>query len=191
LLQNFFGVRQDGKYIDSYAKRPSGEVRLDADARTERDAAFSIKEYPYIGNDGKKHIKKETHYGFKAHIICDVKTELPIAFSVTKGNCGEIKEMSGLLSRLSYDKRVFLPIARDSIKFKRLYRGRTSIERLNGRLDRDFMFEERCIRGLDKMRVMVGLSLLVMTGMAIGKIKQGKTEHLAAVTKIGLLPLTA
>ncbi|MDR1953740.1 MAG: hypothetical protein LBQ21_04595, partial [Clostridiales Family XIII bacterium] len=86
----------------------------------------------------------------------------------------------------SYDERVFLPIARDSAKFKKLYKGRTSVERLNGRLDRDFMFEDHCIRGLCKMRMMTSLSLIIMNGMAIGKIKRGVKEHLAAMTKIGL-----
>jgi len=76
---------------------------------------------------------------------------------------------------ISYDERVFLPIARDSEKFKKLYKGRTAVERLNGRLDRDYMFENHCIRGLQKMTLMVSLSMIVMNGMAIGKIKSGKT----------------
>lgn len=84
---------------------------------------------------------------------------------------------------ISYDERIFLPIARDSMKFKRLYKGRTSIERLNGRIDRDFMFEDHCIRGRRKMETMLTISLIVMNGMAIAKIKAGQTENLAAITK--------
>jgi len=82
---------------------------------------------------------------------------------------------------ISYDERVFLPVARDSYKFARLYKGRTAVERLNGRLDRDYMFEDHCIRGLKKMRLMVSLTLLTMNAMALGKIKRGTTEHLAAL----------
>jgi hypothetical protein len=48
------------------------------------------------------------------------------------------------------------------------------VERLNGRLDRDYMFEEHCIRGLSKMTLMVSLSMIIMNGMAIGKLKSGK-----------------
>lgn len=55
---------------------------------------------------------------------------------------------------IRYDERVFLPIARDSDKFKRIYKGRTAVERLNGRLDRDYIFENHCIRGLKKMTTM-------------------------------------
>ena len=72
---------------------------------------------------------------------------------------------------ISYDERIFLPIARDSNKFKKIYKGRTTVERLNGRLDRDYKFEKHFIRGLDKMRLMVTFSLIIMNGMAVGKIK--------------------
>jgi len=58
------------------------------------------------------------------------------------------------------------------------------VERLNGRLDRDYMFEDHCIRGLKKMKLMVSLTLLTMNAMALGKIKQGTTEHLVALTRM-------
>jgi len=269
----------DGKYIDSYAKRESKQDQTSTDNRTENDAKWSIKEYTYTDKNGKKQVKKEYHFGFKAHIICDVETELPIAYSVTTANADEKSEMIKLLANpllsneerrkiaeyllldrgydsvdmikaiknagitpvidirnmwkkseetkqykdtnivynykgdvyyvddncekhkmkymgydkqkkclryshngktqkiyTSYDERIFLPIARDSKKWGRIYKGRTSVERLNGRLDRDYMFEEHCIRGLKKMSLMVGLSMIIMNGMAIGKIKNGKEK---------------
>ena len=267
----------DGKYLDSYAKRKPKEEQTDTDNRTENDAEWSVKEYHYTDASGKAQVKKEYHYGFKAHIICDVPTELPVAYSVTAANADEKKEMMELLNcpllskqarreiaeyllldrgydstdmikavkgagiapvidirncwkdgeqtkqykntdivynykgdvyyvddkcekhkmkyegydkqkkclryshagkiykiYISYDERVFLPIARDSHKYKRLYKGRTAVERLNGRLDRDYVFEEHCIRGLKKMTLMVALSMIIMNGMAVGKIKNGK-----------------
>jgi len=271
----------DGKYFDSYAKRPKKDGC--EDGRGEQDAKYSIKEYTYTDKDGQTRKKKETHYGFKGHIICDVATELPVMFSITAANTDERSEMaklvktmpSGLKRRvktlsldrgydsaemidtvksagiipvvdirncwkdgeatrqykdtdivydyrgnvyivgddgrqtkmkytgydnqkkclryshqgktykiyISYDKRIFLPIARDSKKFKRLYNGRTSVERLNGRLDRDFMYEDHCIRGLGKMRTMLAISMLVMNAMAIAKIQARQTGNLAAITK--------
>jgi len=269
----------DGKYIDSYAKRESKNDQTATDNRTENDAKWSVKEYHYTDKAGNPQVKKEYHYGFKAHIVCDVPTELPMAYSVTAANADEKKEMIKLLGcpilsdetrrenaeyllldrgydsidmikavkgaginpvidirncwkdgeetkqykdtdivynykgdvfyvddkcekhkmkyegydkqkkclryshegkihkiYTSYDERVFLPIARDSNKFKRIYKGRTAVERLNGRLDRDYMFEEHCIRGLKKMILMVGLSMIIMNGMAIGKMKSGKEK---------------
>lgn len=263
----------DGKVINSYAKNKPGEAIINPDRRSETDAEYTIKKYNYTTSDGKNHEKKIAYYGFKAHIICDVNTELPVSVKVTKANYSEqkaMKEMIELLSAdkkekaqyllldrgydcgelikfikdntinpivdirnmwkdneatkqykatnitynakgevfyvnesgieekmkyegfdkqkkclrysyagktykiyISYDERIFLPIARDSKKFKRMYKGRTSIERLNGRLDRDYKFEKHFIRGLKKMRLMVTLSLIVMNGMAVGKIKNG------------------
>ena len=274
----------DGKYIDSHAKRPDKTQNPDAGDRAEHDAQWGVKEYHYNDKNGNPQVKKEYHFGFKAHIICDVKTELPIGYSVLTANSDEKKAMMELLSKLpdsmngriehllldkgydstqmiqvsksagiipivdirncwqdgettrqykdtdivydyqgnvffvddkgkqhrmhyegydcqkkclrysykgktykiyiSYDERVFLPVARDSIKFARLYKGRTAVERLNGRLDRDFMFEDHCIRGLKKMKLLVSLTLLTMNAMALGKIRRGTTEHLAALTAL-------
>jgi hypothetical protein len=273
----------DGKYIDSYAKRKSTRSNPQAGERGEHDAQYSKKEYHCTDKDGKKRIVTESHYGFKAHIICDVKTELPVAYSVTAANRDERGELEDLLSQftqrqketakvltldrgydstrliqkikrmgihpvidirncwksgettkqykesnivynykgevfyvddkgnmrkmrykgydctkkclryeyggktykiyISYDERVFLPIARDSKKFKRLYHGRTAIERLNGRLDRDYRFEDHCLRGLKKTKLIVSVSLIIMNGIALGKIQKGVKEGLAAYTK--------
>jgi len=283
-----FGVNAagDGKYLDSYANRQSKNPNPDAGMRAENDAEWSVKEYHYEDKNGKAQVKKEYHYGFKAHIICDVKTELPIAYNVLAANSDERKAMMELLEGLSdpvrarmrhlmldrgydstemiqaaksagiipivdirncwkdgeatkqykdtdivydyqgnvyiiddelkqhrmhyegydrqkkclryshkgkmykiyisWDERVFLPVARDSMKFGRLYKGRTAVERLNGRLDRDYMFEDHCIRGLKKMKLMVSLSLIIMNAMALGKIRNGGTDHLAALTKVDI-----
>ncbi len=75
---------------------------------------------------------------------------------------------------------IFNQVARDSKKFKRLYKKRTAVERVNGRLDRDFRFETHTIRGLKKMSLAVGMSFLVMIGFALGKAKSGQRTHLAS-----------
>jgi hypothetical protein len=276
----------DGKYLDSYANREDKNPNPDAGDRAERDAKWGIKEYHYEDKNGKPQVKKEYHFGFKAHIICDVKTELPMAYNVLTANSDEKKAMIEMIGKIplqirsrmehlmldrgydstemiraakgagiipvvdirncwkdgeatrqykdtdivydfkgnvfmvdgkgeqrrmhyegydrqknclrysykgkkykiyvSYDERVFLPVARDSKKFARLYKCRTSVERLNGRLDRDYMFEDHCIRGLKKMKLMTSLTLLIMNAMALGKIKGGVTTHLAALTRLDM-----
>ena len=52
-----------------------------------------------------------------------------------------------------------------------LYKKRTEIERLNGRIDRDYMFNDHFIRGQKKMNLMLKLSFIVMLTMAKGHIK--------------------
>ena len=75
---------------------------------------------------------------------------------------------------INIDRRIFLPIARDSEKYKRIYKKRTEIERLNGRIDRDYMFNDHFIRGKEKMNMMLTLSFIVMLTMAKGHIKNKK-----------------
>jgi hypothetical protein len=55
---------------------------------------------------GWDHIEEKTVYGYKIHVIVDVKTELPIAFSVTKANVHDSKEFQSLYSKTkSYKTR--------------------------------------------------------------------------------------
>lgn len=77
---------------------------------------------------------------------------------------------------LSTDYRIFTPIARDSKKFKTKYKMRTEVERLNGRIDRDYMFNDHFIRGKEKMDLMLTLSFIVMLTMAKGHIKNKKNN---------------
>lgn len=74
--------------------------------------------------------------------------------------------------KLSQDRRVFTPVARSSYRWKSLYKKRTAVERINGRLDTSFGFEEHYIRGHRKMNLRVGLALTVMLAMAAGRIRQ-------------------
>ena len=94
------------------------------------------------------------HYGMKCRSLgsCDVKHSVRI--------------------KLSEDRRVFTPVARSSYFWKTLYKKRTTVERINGRLDTSFGFEDHYIRGQQKMNLRVGMSLIVMLAMAVGRIKQ-------------------
>ena len=83
--------------------------------------------------------------------------------------------------KLSEDRRIFTPIARDSKKWVREYKKRTSVERENGRIDRDLGFEKHTIRGIEKMEMFITMGFLVQLGMAKGKIEQNKKEHLSAL----------
>ena len=71
---------------------------------------------------------------------------------------------------INYDERVFTPIARDCKKWKRIYNKRTALERINGRLDRDFNLENNKVRGLKKATVIIDLMMIGMLAMAKGHI---------------------
>ena len=57
---------------------------------------------------------------------------------------------------------------------------RSAIERINGRLDRDFMFENHTIRGLEKLILYVSMACLCIFGFAYLKVKKQETEHLSS-----------
>lgn len=280
----------DGKYLDSFAK--NDHHKGSHDNRCDLDATYSIKEYRSKDKTGKTHIKKETHYGFREHVIVDTRSELPICFMVTPANIDEkkvmkkmldemsekqlgkaeylmldrgydsnemldtvrrkeikpiidnrimrkgdktiqykdtniyytesgecyyldygedeieserINEVTGLPSyfkemkyegydkkrkslrysykektyrvKISCDSRVFNEVARNSKKFKRLYNERTSVERYNGRIDRDYVMEKHSVRGLKKMKVEITLINIIMLTMAKSHIEKGQNNY--------------
>jgi hypothetical protein len=84
---------------------------------------------------------------------------------------------------LDEDRRVFTPLARSSLKWKRCYDRRTAVERVNSRLDTSFGFEQHTIRGLKKMSTRCTLALTVMLAMALGRIKANQAEAMRSLLK--------
>ncbi len=84
---------------------------------------------------------------------------------------------------LETDRRIFVPIARSSYKWQRLYNGRTAVERVNSRIDVSFGFENHFIRGKAKMTLRVGLALIVMVSMALARIKRDQMEDMRSLVK--------
>ena len=80
---------------------------------------------------------------------------------------------------LKTDLRIFTKVARNSKKWKRLYKKRTSIERVNGCIDRDFQFEKHTIRGLKKMKMFLTITFIIQLTLAKSKIESGITNGLA------------
>jgi len=123
----------------------------------------------YGGFEKKRNTLKQRcpadHYGLK----CRGKQECPVSGSIRID--------------LEEDRRVFTPVARPSYKWDRLYKARTSVERVNSRLDVSYGFENHTIRGLDKMQLNCSLSLIVMLGMAVGRIKEKQIEHIRSLVK--------
>lgn len=84
---------------------------------------------------------------------------------------------------LGENKRIFTPVARSSYKWKTLYKKRTSVERVNSRLDVSFGFENHYIRGLKKMNLRCGLALCVMLSMALGRIKKNQSKLIRSLVR--------
>lgn len=85
--------------------------------------------------------------------------------------------------KLDVDRRVFTPIDRASCKWEKYYKKRTSVERVNSRLDESFGFEKHYIRGKEKMGVRCGIALCVMLAMAVGRIKEQQYDKIRSLVK--------
>ena len=78
-------------------------------------------------------------------------------------------------------RRIFTPIARPTDKWQKAYNLRTSVERVNGRIDQVLGFEHHTIRGKDKMEMRVTLALVVMLAMALGRIRIGQRDKMRSL----------
>lgn len=83
---------------------------------------------------------------------------------------------------LKLDRRIFTPIARPTDKWQKAYDLRTSVERVNSRIDQVLGFEHHTIRGMKKMKMRVTLALVVMLAMALGRIRAGQSDKMRSLT---------
>lgn len=144
-------VAVDGKIVESYAQKNNKINKVDG--RRDIDADCTVKQYTtnlsnrevsYVDNIQKSH--RLTYLGY------DKKTNsLRYGFNIQDRELKEIKQNRVFTIDIDEEPRVFTPIARDSMKWKRLYNARTAVERYNGRLDRDLGFDKYTIRGYKKM----------------------------------------
>lgn len=85
---------------------------------------------------------------------------------------------------INYDARVFTQVARDSKKWKRIYNKRTALERINGRMDRDFNLENHKVRGIKKATILIDLMMIGMMSMAKGHIINKHPENIRKLKNI-------
>lgn len=72
-------------------------------------------------------------------------------------------------------------LGRESKKWKRLYKRRTAVERVNGRLKEHLCLDEHHVRGLARTTVNAALSLLVMVGGALAMARNKRMDSLRQV----------
>jgi hypothetical protein len=96
------------------------------------------------------------------------------------GNCRLCKNIR---VSLSVDERIFTQVDRNSYKWGRLYKARTSVERVNSRLDVSFGFETRRVRGMKKMDLLTALAFTIMDTLAIGSIREGRPELMRSLVR--------
>ncbi len=110
--------------------------------------------------------------------VCPVQ-----AYGASCLGCTDCPIKHSIRINMSTDRRVFTPVARSTYKWKDLYKARTSVERVNSRLDVSFGFEEHYIRGMKKMKFRCGLALCVMLAMALGRARQGQMKLIRSLVQ--------
>jgi len=105
-------------------------------------------------------------------VSCSGIQECPRA----QGSYGKIVRI-----KIEESQRIFVPLPRTSYAWKRKYKNRTAVERINSRLDVSFGFEHHTIRGQKKLEARMGIALLVMLAMAVGHIKEGRKEQMRSL----------
>ena len=90
---------------------------------------------------------------------------------------------SGIRIPLQENRRIFTPVARSSYQWKRLYNKRSALERINSRIDTSFGFERHTIRGLQKMSMMVTISLSLMLAVAVGRTAEKRPELIRSLAR--------
>jgi IS5 family transposase len=78
--------------------------------------------------------------------------------------------------RMDEDPRRYVPVPRESKKWKRLYKRRTAVERVNSRLKDNLLLDDLRVRGLAKVKVRVQFNLLVMLTIAVGMAERQRLK---------------
>ena len=130
---------------------------------------LKMREMAYAGVEKRRNTLKyrcpAQHYG----IQCKGKQACPVKGSIRVS--------------IAEDPRVIAPLPRSSYRWENLYKKRTSVERVNSRLDVSFGFERPFIRGLRKMELRCSLALCVMLAMAVGRVKEKRPDLMRSLVK--------
>jgi hypothetical protein len=109
---------------------------------------------------------------------CKNQDACKCSYSVKRGAFGRIVRVP-----LEIDRRRCMPVHRHCRTFKASYKRRTSVERVNGRIDQVYGFERHFIRGHKKMTLRISLALITMLATAVAWIKMDQAENMRSLVR--------
>lgn len=137
--------------------------------------------YCYCMNTGER---KPMAYGGFEKKRKTLKYRCPAShYGIECASAGSCPAKSGIRIPIALDRRIFTPLARSTYSWHREYKKRTAVERVNSRLDVSFGFERHFIRGKKKMKLRCGLALIVMLGMALGRVREKRLDRLRSLVR--------
>lgn len=144
---------------------------------SERKGEDELRELAFVGFEKDRNTLKyrcpAAAFGFE----CQGRAECEKLSPAGVGDFGRVVRVP-----LELDRRIFTPIARPTDKWDKAYDLRTSVERVNSRIDCVLGFEHHNIRGKAKMEMRVTLALVVLLAMALGRIRAGQSDKMRSLT---------
>lgn len=136
--------------------------------------------YCYCPETGKRRIMSNA--GFEKDREATKYNGPCLAYGIQCEGCAQCPYYNkSIRIKMQEDPRRFTAIARCSYKWEKEYDYRTSVERVNSRVDNSYGFEKHYIRGQKKMKLKIGLALLIMLVMALGRIKEKQPEKMRSL----------
>jgi len=156
----------DGNHEETILMNDNGKIFCDMG----KEGKFEHMAMPYAGFEKSRMTLK---------YICPAHRAGTRCFQAENGTCqyGKIVRI-----KMETDRRRFVSVPRHTPKWKREYKKRSAVERVNGRIAQGYCFENHFIRGMKKMGIRINLALLIMLTMAYGSIKTKRPERIRSLT---------
>jgi len=167
----------DAQTHDTIYYGPTGEVwcKIDPFAASDADKYVPMQ---YMGFEEKRESLKFRCPAVAFGVECKNSEACKGSWRAKRGDYGRVVRVP-----LDTDRRLFFPAWRHSRTFKSAYKKRSSVERVNSRIDQVYGFERHFIRGLRKMRFRIDLAMIVMLSTAVAWIEAGKEENIRSLVK--------
>jgi len=165
-------LRHDTVYLG-----PTGEVCCKV-APFEPDAEKAFAAMQFMGFEEDRQCLKFRCPAAAFGLECQNREACACPAPVRDGEFGRVVRVP-----LERERRLLGPVYEHSLRFERLYKKRTAVERVNSRIDQVYGLEHHFIRGLERMRLRIGLTMLVMLGTAVGWVRQKKPQNVRSLLK--------
>jgi hypothetical protein len=167
----------DPSVHDTIYYGPTGEVCCKVDP-FQSEPAKAFADMQFMGFEPERATLKFRCPAAAYGLECKNREACRCRLSVRQGDYGRVVRVP-----LERDRRLFTPIWRHGRRFERLYKMRTAAERVNSRIDQVYGFERHFIRGKKKVRLRLGLGLLVMLGTAAAWVEAGQPDRVRSLVK--------
>ena len=168
-----FETLYPGRY-DVFCYDESG--KLYCSCPSEQKGENELRELAFVGFEKDRNTLKYRCPGAAFDFDCKGRVECEKLSPIGVGDFGRVVRVP-----IELNRRIFVPIARHIDKWEKAYDRRTSVERVNSRLDQVLGFEHHTIRGKAKMEMRVTLALVVILAMAVGRIRVGQTDRMRSL----------